>query len=73
MKEKLIQHNYIVIQADKGQTLVILPLNQFNNKVEKFVDKNNIELLNHDLIDNFQSKQTQTNQTTFYHINTGLK
>jgi hypothetical protein len=55
LKQKINQNQLIVTKADKGNTLVILHRDDYNNKIEEFITKNNFTKLPHDIT----SKQQQ--------------
>lgn len=38
-------NNVIITKADKGNTLVLLPQQEYINKIHEFIDSNNIETL----------------------------
>ena len=48
IKDKLTSNNAVITKADKGNTIVILDTQVYNNKVLEFIDNNNIRTLNSD-------------------------
>lgn len=45
IKDKMNDNNVIITKADKGNTLVLLPQQEYINKIHEFIDSNNIETL----------------------------
>jgi hypothetical protein len=48
IKSKIVDNNLYVTKADKGNTLVIMNLTDYNTKVTEFINKNNIQKLTKD-------------------------
>jgi hypothetical protein len=55
LNHKINQNQLIITKADKGNTLVILREDDYNNKIEEFITKNYFTKLPHDIT----SKQQQ--------------
>ena len=53
-EKKLTAAKAIVTKADKGNSLIILPENDYNNKVQDFITNNNFTLLPHDITKKLQ-------------------
>jgi hypothetical protein len=54
IKEKLKQHNAILTKADKGQSIIIIYNDDYNNKVQDFITNNNFQLASRDPTNTFQ-------------------
>lgn len=67
IKRKLIDHECIVIKADKGQSTVIMNVHEYNSKVEEFIINNNIEPINKDPTNKF-SKTLLNNLNKIKHL-----
>jgi hypothetical protein len=48
IKKKLADAEAMVTEADKGNSMVIIYKNEYNNKVHDFIDKNNFQQAPHD-------------------------
>jgi hypothetical protein len=46
----------MITQADKGNTLVILPTSQYETKIEEFIQKNHFQTSMNDPTKSFQSQ-----------------
>jgi hypothetical protein len=44
IKEKLTENNAMIAQADKGKSIVILPSQQYTNKVQNFITNNQFQV-----------------------------
>jgi len=60
IKEKLQSNEAIVSKADKGNSVVILYLQDYHNKVQDFINKNNFTVLNKDPTQSFQNQVKAT-------------
>lgn len=60
IKQKLIDENCIISKADKGQTLIIIPKTDYNNKVLDFIKANNITEIDSDPTNKFNTKLKYT-------------
>jgi hypothetical protein len=49
MKQKLASNQLIVAKADKGNTLIIMKVEEYNNKIEDFINNNNFTKLTCDI------------------------
>jgi hypothetical protein len=56
IKNKLITNDAIICKADKGNTSVILYKKDYINKVEEFINNNEIKLMNKDPTSQFQKR-----------------
>ena len=56
IKEKLISNEAIVSKADKGNSVVIMYMKDYYNKVQDFIDKNNFTVINRDPTRSFQNR-----------------
>ena len=48
LNKKLIQNNIYLTKVDKGNTIALLDLDEYKQKVYKFISNNNITKLNND-------------------------
>jgi hypothetical protein len=82
LRHKINQSQQIITKADKGNTLVILHKNVYNNNIEELITKNNFTKLPHDMTNKLQrnicnnlnkcNKVIHTNNTWKY-INMNLR
>jgi hypothetical protein len=54
IKAKLKENDAVITSADKGNTLVILPTTQYQEKIREFIDNNNFQTSNTDPTKTFQ-------------------
>jgi hypothetical protein len=64
LKHKINQNQLIITKADKGNKLVILYKDDYNRKIEEFINKNNFTKLPHDITNKLQ--QTIRNKLNKY-------
>ena len=55
LKEKAHIHNITFVKADKGNMTVIISTDNLHNKVQNFMEQNNITELKHDPTDRYQN------------------
>lgn len=55
IKDKLLTHDCIVTRADKGQSVVIMKINEYNEKVFDFLNNNNVKEIENDPTNKFQN------------------
>jgi len=48
IKDKLAEHDAVILKADKGSSTVIMSKTEYTNKVLEFISKNNITDIGHD-------------------------
>jgi hypothetical protein len=60
MQTKLKEHDATITTADKGNSLVILPTQQYTTKIQNFIDTNNFHTSNTDPTKNFQNQIRKT-------------
>jgi hypothetical protein len=60
IKEKLTENNAMVAQADKGKSIVILPSQQYTNKVQNFITNNQFQVSKKDPTNTFQKQVKKT-------------
>jgi hypothetical protein len=56
IKTKLQENDATIASADKGNSLVILPTQQYNTKIQYFIDNNNFQTSTSDPTKNYQSQ-----------------
>jgi len=54
IKNKLTQENAMITKADKGKTIVIIYVHEYNTKVYDFINNNNFQLLRKNPTDKYQ-------------------
>jgi uncharacterized protein YjcR len=54
VKQKLVTKNEIIVQADKGKTIVIINTEEYSKKVHTFVIDNNFHLIQKDPTTKYQ-------------------
>ena len=54
MKQKLVTENEIIVQADKGKTIVIINAEEYSKKVLTFITDNNFHLIQKDPTTKYQ-------------------
>lgn len=63
IKNKLSDNNCLVTKADKGQSIVIMTIDDYNKKVNEFITNNNIQEIMKDPTDKFNNVlKSQMNQ-----------
>lgn len=60
IKEKLSNNNAMITKADKGNTIVIMDTIQYSQKVNQFIENNNIAMINTDPSPGFVSTLNNT-------------
>jgi hypothetical protein len=60
IKEKLNENNAIIAQADKGKSIVILPSEQYTEKVQSFISCNQFQVSKKDPTNTFQEQVKKT-------------
>jgi hypothetical protein len=60
IKTKLYKNNAIVAKADKGNTLVILYTEEYNQRIQDFIDDNTFDSVNSDPTKSYQRELTAT-------------
>ena len=60
IKEKLRENNAMIAQADKGKSIVILPLDQYTEKVQNFISNNQFQISKKDPTNTFQKQIKKT-------------
>jgi TusA-related sulfurtransferase len=54
MKKTLKQNNMIIAKADKSKAIVIIDKNKLKHKIDAFIQKNNVTVLNKDPTELYQ-------------------
>ena len=60
IKTKLQENDATIASADKGNSLVILPTQQYNTKIQNFIDNNNFQTSTSDPTKNYQNQVRKT-------------
>ena len=66
IQTKLRENNVMVTPADKGNSVIVLPTQQYNTKIQNFIDKNNFQTSTVNPTKTFQNqiKKTVNSSTT---------
>jgi predicted transcriptional regulator len=54
IRNKLAENELIITKADKGKTIVMLTMEDYTQKVNNFIEVNQIVLINNDPTKNYQ-------------------